>query len=217
MVLRSDEAANQAESQRDQNLRKNVKKGVALAATGGTGAGLASKLMPFLSEYIPEDLSLKGISKLAPKVGEFLKSGTAKGLTLGSGLEFLKEQFSKTSSKAPAEKSIIEQYSPELHQFLKGHIQSGRAPLEAAALAQLEGKGTKGFKAIIAKLVKEHKAPFDSIVESIFGSGQTAQPQQQQVQQQAPDQQMQGQEGIDPQLAQILQQGNQILQGFRGR
>lgn len=52
------------------------------------------KLIPFLDEYIPEDLALKGISKVSPKIGSFLKKGLSKGLPLAGGLQFLRSQFS---------------------------------------------------------------------------------------------------------------------------
>jgi len=52
------------------------------------------KLIPFLDEYIPEDLALKGIAKVSPKIGSFLKKGLSKGLPLAGGLQFLRSQFS---------------------------------------------------------------------------------------------------------------------------
>lgn len=55
---------------------------------------LLQKIVPFLNESIPEDLALKGIGKVSPKIHSFLNNGISKGLTLASGLAFLRSQLS---------------------------------------------------------------------------------------------------------------------------
>jgi len=57
------------------------------------------KILPFLDDYIPDDLALKGISKVSPKIGSFLKRGLTKGLPLAGGLQFLRSQFSGSSDQ----------------------------------------------------------------------------------------------------------------------
>ena len=67
MVLRSDEVANQAEVERDQRFRGNVAKGITSAgslATAAVGGGLAARVLPFLNQYIPPGLAMKGINKV---------------------------------------------------------------------------------------------------------------------------------------------------------
>jgi len=132
---------------------------------GLIGAAAASRIVPFLSEHIPLDLAVKGISKISPKLGSFLQSGMDKGLDAKSGLSFIKDNFNKTKS-APDQRSIIQQYSPELNEFLQKEIQNGRSPLEAGALAEFSGK----YKKAINKMVEDHKTPFSSILESVFGA-----------------------------------------------
>ncbi len=72
MALRPDEAANLSKVERDQEMRSNIKSGVkgiaSIASLAGGAAlgssGLGSKIMPFLSSYIPIDLAMKGINKV---------------------------------------------------------------------------------------------------------------------------------------------------------
>jgi hypothetical protein len=208
---------------------------------------LLNKILPFLNEYIPEELALKGINKVSPKIGSFLQKGLASGLPIAGGLAFLKDQLQGTkqqkidrtlrpdeqagltrqaqskaetqklkgaaklgiglagglgaglagnalldqmqpqqgapevqqpqqSQQAPDQRNIISQYSDELDSFLNKLIQQGRNPLEAGALAQLHPK----FQKIISKMEQDHKAPFSSILSSIYGQGQQSQPQSQQ-------------------------------------
>jgi len=174
MVLRSDEQANQAEVERDQRFRGNVSKGIATAASLGTAAvasPLASKIMPFLNEYIPSGLAIKGINKISPKLGSFLKKGQEMGLDVEEGLNFIKDKLSGEGSKEePKEnRNIINQYSPELHQFLKEEISKGRGVLEAGA----DAERNKDFKNIISMIKKDHKSPWSAILKTVYGEGLT--------------------------------------------
>jgi len=175
MVLRSDEAANEAEIERDQRFRSNVGKGIGTAAAlgGATVSGaLASKVLPFLNKYIPQDLAIKGISKVSPRLGDFLKKGQSMGLNVEEGLNFIKDKLPEQTLEKPKEnRNIIQQYSPELHEFLDQEIKKGRNPLEAGAIAQND----KRFSKIINKLSKDHKTPWSNILQSVYGQGQQAQ------------------------------------------
>jgi len=206
MSLRPDELANLSEQERDRKLRGMYKGAAGTVAGLGTAAGLgaslgavgmSSKILPFLSEYIPIDLAIKGISKVSPKIGNILKKGQQLGLDVKEGLDFVKGRMEQQSQPQqepqqetepsqqpePDKRNIIEQYSPELHNFLEKEIAGGRSPLEAAALATLDSKDNK-FKKIIDKMVKDHKTSWSSIIQSVYGAGQQApsQPQQQQQQ-----------------------------------
>ena len=115
-----------------------------------------------------------------------------------------------------------------MHQFIEGEIQKGRSPLEAGALAQLKPE----FKKQIEKLSKDHKSPFSAILQTVYGQGGKAgavknynehQQQKQSTMQQEEQRfnqeygQQQGGQGLDPAVAQILQQGQAILQQFKGQ
>ena len=207
MVLRSDEAANQAQIERDKKYRGNIKKAAAtVATTAGTaaavGSGLASKVMPFFNQYIPTALAIKGINKVSPQLGSFLKKGQDMGLNVEEGMNFIKDKLSKGEKQRPAnqERNIIEQYSPELHQFIKERVGKGDTPIAAG----LAARTSKKFDDAITKLTKDHKSPWSSIVESVFGNGQTAQPTQQQNPQQSQNQPSGNWDQIEQTLQSVL-------------
>lgn len=213
--MRPDEEANRAEIERDQRFRSNVAKGVGTAATLAVG-GATARIMPFLSKFIPADLAMKGLSKVSPKMADFLKKGQAMGLNIEEGLDYIRGSITPKQPEPPKQnKNIIEQYSPELHEFIMGEIQKGRSPIEAGAIAGLGAKGMPDFRKIISKLTKDHKTPWSAILETVYGQqgGQKAQaqPQNPQQQQQNPAAQ-QGQPGPGNQaLMAILDKINQKL------
>lgn len=204
MVLRSDESANQAEVDRDQRFRRNVGKGIATASSFATAAAaspLASKIMPFINQYIPPGLAMQGISKVSPKLGSFLKKGQEMGLDVEEGLNFIKDKIGGGNTNAKEERNLVQQYSPELHQFIDQEIRGGRNAVQAGALAQND----KRFKNIITKITKDHKTPWSNILESIYGGSQPEQqPMQNQSQQsgnpQAKDQLLQAMQALSQQL-----------------
>lgn len=204
--MRPDEQANYSEIERDKQFRGNVNKGVSAVASAGAlalGSGITSKILPFLNEYVPQELAMKGLSKVSPKVADFLKRGQSMGLDIREGMDFVKDQLTPRENPSD-ERSVIEKYSPDLFNFLKEQIGKGRNPLEAAAIAQLNDK----FKSIIKKIENDNKTNWSSIIESVFGGGQSAQPEEQQ----SPQGQQQAQGGIDPNLQAIGQKLQQLLQ-----
>ena len=231
-VPRSDELAAQSQIESEHRFRNKLSGAGAGLATAAAGAsGVLGKIAPFLSQYIPADLAMKGINKISPRLGEFLKNGQKAGLDIESGINFIKEKFEGATAENPKEDgNVIKQYSPELHQFIEGEIQKGRSPDEAGALAQLKPE----FKKHIEKLSKDHKAPFSALLKTVYGEGKKAEStrqynarnQQKQTmmqqeeerfnQQYGQNQQQQGQ-GLDPSVAAILQQGQAILQQFKGQ
>jgi hypothetical protein len=216
--LRPDEEANEREIERNERFNSNVKRGVKTAgnlAISASGVGLSSKLLPFLSKYIPPDLAIKGINKVSPKIGGFLEKGAAMGLDVQEGLNFLKDKLEpkEQEGKEPAKenRNIIQQYSPGLFQYISDLIKEGNTPIEAGAKALkfLDDKHRK----VIKQMEKDHKTDWSSIVQSVFGNGQMAQEPNQGNAQQAGN----GAQGLDPGVAQILQQGQALLQRFKGR
>jgi hypothetical protein len=90
------------------------------------------------------------------------------GLSLTSGLDYLRQNSEPKEEKqenAEESRNIIEQYSPELNQFIQEQIGKGLDPLQAGAIAQND----KRFSSVIQKLMKDHKTPWSNIIESIFG------------------------------------------------
>lgn len=210
--LRPDEEAANYRVRKAENKRDIVKVGTSAL----TGAAIASRVMPWLSEYIPTDLAVKGISKVMPKLGQFLDNGIKMGLDVKEGIEYIKSNIPGNQSSS---KNIIEQYSPELHQFISEHVKNGLPALQAADLALID-KEKKGFTEAIKKIVKENKVPWHTLVKDIYeelsgGQQQSSDqiPPQQQIQQQPSSQN----NGIDPGLAQLIQQGSALIQKFRGQ
>ena len=191
MTLRPDEMAAEADVQRDRQFRSNVGKaaktavGVAATAGAGVATGVSSKVLPWLSNYIPVDLAMKGLEKVSPKVAEFLKRGQKAGLDVREGMDYVKDMVSPKSEEQSEQKAeqtkedrnIIEQYSPELHQFIEQQVASGRDPIQAGALAQND----KRFANVIKKLSQDHKTPWSSIIESVYGAGERPGAMQQQL------------------------------------
>ena len=187
------------------NLVKNAGLTIAGAGAAKFGASALGSLIPkvgaLISKYIPDDLSRKGLEKVDPRFKKFIQGAMNEGFDYDEIRNFIGEQVEKTEQKRAIQaQNIIQQYSPELHQFIDQEIKKGRKPIEAGALAQNDKK----FTNIIKKLTKDHKTPWSSILESVYGGGQTAQPEQQQQQMQ-PSQNGAGDEQIAAALQKILQ------------
>lgn len=180
-----------------------------LAITGGTalalkgGSVIASRILSLLDKRVPRELAIKGLERINPTLGKFIKTSVNQGRDVEDVMDFISEKANQPSKQ---QKNIIEQESQELHQFILDQIRNGRNPIEAAAIAQND----KRFSSAIKKLMKTHKTPWSSIIESIFGSGEQALPQQsgnsgqlQQPQQsnpQAKDQLLQAMQNLSQQL-----------------
>lgn len=180
-------------------------KALGTAATAIGGSAILNKIAPFLSEYLPQDLAIKGLSKIDPRLGKFANKALSSGYEFSDVKNFLGEKIKEGQPKEPPkeERNIIEQYSPELHQFIDQEVKNGRELLQAGALAQND----KRFAKIIDKLSKDHKTPWSNILQSVYGAGQQAQTQQTQQTQASQQQSGQGQQA----LASILEKINQRL------
>jgi hypothetical protein len=168
--MRPDEQAAYSEIERAQGRDRMLKRGLNTVGTfgvGGLGAGLSSKIMPFLNQYITPDLAMKGINKVSPKLGEFIKKGLSKGLNLKDGLEFIKQNI-QSAEQPKQKKNVIQQYSPELHEFITDQIAKGNTALQAAGMAKLVSNKSKFGKAI-KQLEKDHKIDLHTLINDIYG------------------------------------------------
>lgn len=142
--------------------------GVASAAAGGLAL---SRVMPLLSKYVPEDLAIKGLSKINPGFGKFIN----KALQAGESFDEIKSFITEKAEEGEGEKSskdernIIEKYSPELNSFMDQEVKKGRSPIEVGAIAQHD----KRFQDVISKMSKDNKTNWSSIIESVFGNNST--------------------------------------------
>lgn len=158
---------------------KALRKGIGVGASIVGGTSLVNRLVPLLNDFIPESLAKKGIAKLSPQLGKFVESATNLGHDFYDVRDFLRSKAAeetekkeeKKSQKVADQRNVIQQYSPELHEYLSGEIQKGRSPLEAGALASMQDN----FKSVIKKMSEDHRTPFSSILQSIYGSTESPQ------------------------------------------
>lgn len=160
------------------------------AASVLAGGGLASRVLPFLNRYIPENLFKKGLEKADPRLGKFVDTALSGGKSIDEVKDFIKQKIESSEPEekkttAKSKRNIVEQYDPELHTYIDAKIKKGGNPLVVAAQAMTHGR----FAKVIKKIIKDHKAQWSDIVASIYGTGETApmqaQPAQQQMQAQA--------------------------------
>lgn len=219
--MRADEEANIDEIERDSRFRNTLKKGVGTAATIATAipvVGAAAKVIPWLSKYIPKDLAMKALNKVSPGVANFLKRGESMGLNVEEGMQYVKDQISPTKKE---ESNIIEQYSPELFSFMDQEIKKG------TSLAKASSEASKKYKDIINRIEKDHKTSWIDILEKVFGKETSRQMGlkkfnekkglAQEETERFENQYGKQSQGLDPEVAQILQQGNAIINKFRGQ
>lgn len=178
----------------------NTLKNTASAAVAGApilASGAIGRIIPLLSNLVPDNLSIKGLGKVDPRLGKVADKALENGYEASDVKEFIGNKIEQSQQPAQKNRNIIEQESTELHQFIDQEIKGGRKPIEAGAIAQND----KRFSSIIQKLMKAHKIPWSQIIESVYGAEETAQPANQQQSQQPG----QGQQA----LMSILQKINQ--------
>lgn len=167
----------------EEYTRQSGLPGQAIKKIAGTAIGIAgggavlNRVLPFLNKNIPTELARKGLERIDPRFGKFINGAVNNGQTVEGAMDFIKNKIApeEEQKSAKQDRNIIEQYSPELFQFLNEHIKKGNTPLQAAGLARLASNSNK-FEKIIKKIEEDHKTPWSSIIESVFGTGQTAQP-----------------------------------------
>ncbi len=183
----------------------NVLSGLAKAGTtaaGVVGGGaILKRALPFLNQYISPDLAAKGLKKIDTRFGKFIDNALKNGNSEAEAIEYIKDKIQPKQEPAKENRSIIQQYSDQLDTFIKNHIQQGRQPLEAGALAQLDPK----FKKVISQIEKDHKTPFSAILESTYGSAQQPQQTGTQSQQQPAQSQQNTDQALMAALEKILQ------------
>jgi hypothetical protein len=194
-------------------------KNAGLTALGGGiasyGSKALNKLIPsigaMINQFVPDNMAIAGLKKIDSRFGKFIEGAMSEGYTFDEVRQFLGDKINDTvKNQAKQEKNIIEQYSPELFQFIQDQIGRGRSPIEAGAIAQSNNK----FLPAIKKMEKDNKANWSSILESVFG---TAQQPRQQMSPDMQSQQMQSQQQSPAMqtLVQLLQK-SQAMRGQGG-
>ncbi len=157
------------EIRRQSDIPANTLKTAGVLGASALGGGaIIGRVLPLLSRLIPADLAIKGLSKVDPRIGKFIDSSLKLGNTFDDIRDFIQNKAQEGSGNAKDNRNVIQQYSPELHEFLSGEIGKGRSALEAGSLAE----SNPSFKNIIKKLSEDHKAPFSSILQTVYGDTQ---------------------------------------------
>lgn len=139
-------------------------------ATASATSKLLNKVLPsigaLVSEYVPENISRLGLSKIDPRFKTFIDGALKEGYTYDDIKSSINEKIENTQNQTKdSAKNIIEKYSPDLFSFIKEKIDLGESPLNAGNMAQKE----KRFQNIIKKLTEDYRTPFSGIIEMIFG------------------------------------------------
>lgn len=149
-----------------------ILKNAGLTALGGGAASAGSKaissLLPtigaLINEYVPDKLSQTGLSKVDPRFNKFIQGALSEGYSYDDVRSFLGDKIKNSQTKE--NRNIIEQYDPELHTYITQKMKKGKTHIEAGQKALGHGR----FKRAIDKLTKDHKIPWTSILESVYGS-----------------------------------------------
>jgi len=223
--LRPDEMTSESEIKRSKGRDELIKGGLKTVA-GIASTAIGARILPFLNEHIPKDLAIKGISKISPDLGNFLKKGMEKGLDLKEGFQFVKDQIQpkkeeeqKQTEQPKENRNIIQQYDPELHEYITNRIRMGDSPVQAG----IKALGHERFKQAIIKIEKDHRTKISKILQSIYGgdiAGEASLPAQSQEQSQPQkqpqqEQQQQTQQGQPSQANQALMQALQAAKQAR--
>ncbi len=246
MNLRPDEKAALRHIETAKQGESFIKKGIGLALPAAAGIAGASRIMPFLNSIIPQSIALKGLKKVAPKIGQFIDKTMENGFSADNVLGFLRDQFSSKEEKISPKTEENPQNQPEnknqesaqdfennypmLAKALMETIQQGKNPQEAAKIL----KSSTALGSQVRDLEKQKGKKFEDYVIEMLGNAQKSmgqqgqqqaqpehmqQPAQQPQQQSQPAQQPQPQQaqgGVDPQLLQLVQGLRNSIKGMRG-
>lgn len=201
--LRPDEEASKKEIERSKNMNRNAAS-LATSVAGGAalfGSGIVKNILPLLSEYVPAELAMKGINKISPKLGEYLRKGQESGLDIKEGLNFLRDKIQGEPQKKEMVQAgnIIGQFSPELQEFVEEKLKQGMSTDQASAVARVDSK----FSPLLPRIEKQANMKFSEILRHMYGEQEAQQAQA------APMQQEQAQSGAD--WNQIMQMAQQFL------
>lgn len=173
--------------------KEAVPAAIGLGTTFAAGK-LASRVLPMLSQYVPQDLAIKGLNKIDPRFGKFIE----KAIGAGESFDEIKDFIGGKAQEGAAieNQNVIKKYDDKLHEFLKKNIEElGLTPAQAVGLIDIYPQHKKN----IEKLEKDYKVPFISLVEQVYGKGEKGK----QSQQQAPEQMQQ--QGTNPAREQLMQ------------
>lgn len=193
------QSASQEIRRRDQAPSNALKKGGALALQAGSayaGGATLSKVLPFLSSYIPQSLAIKGLSKVDPRFGKFITQAMDQGSSFDEVKEFIKDKAQGNpqvkEQQEEGDEDIILKFSPKLSKLVTKLVEAGHPIEEVEQIARSPGQRSAKD---VEHMEKSLGMTFYDILRSVFGgvarNPPQGQQQQQPQQQMAPQQQMQ--------------------------
>lgn len=117
------------------------------------GASLLAKGLPLVNKLIPQDLSMKGLSKISPILGKFAKKALNEGFSFDDVRDFISENAEKKKSKGIFQQLIGDveiSTLPESQRKQLGFLQMAAEELEKKGV----GPNDEPFKKL-AKKVKD--------------------------------------------------------------
>jgi len=185
------------------------------------GTAIAGKIIPFLSRHIPGELMRKGLSKIEPRLGKFVEGALNNGYSIDDVRNFIGEKFSPKEEQTKKSQSPLQDFEknyPDLAQAYQNQINKGIDPQAAAAIL----KNSNQLSKRVNELEKAIGKNFVDYILEIYGNSQSqGQQQQAQPQSQSPMQQVQNpqqaqNQGVNPQLMQIMNGIRSAMQNLSG-
>ncbi|HEY3526807.1 MAG TPA: hypothetical protein VGK47_11455 [Nitrososphaeraceae archaeon] len=193
----------------------NVGSGAIGAATTLAGGGIASKVLqkalPFLSSFISPEEAMKGLSKLDPRLKDFIGTAMENGKPFEEVKDFISNKIDQAIPKQSDKRERLDKtYGNFFQGVVKKLIDQGLSPAQAAVRVK---SSTSSNKAFIKSMEEGYGMDLVDIIDSIFGSNSQALPEVP-AQQTAPESQAALQSQAPMQQQQAPGQGQQALMGI---
>lgn len=144
--------------------------GLGAAATYG-GAALAGRVLPFLNKFIPNDLAIKGLRKVDPRLGKFIDTALKNGGTFDEAKEFIRNKIEEDDVVQDAKNdNVIWKFSKKLAKFIDDAVGVGHTIDEVEGMARAPGNK---FKKDIENIEKSMGLPFKDIIRLIHGGSRS--------------------------------------------
>jgi len=150
------------------------------AAASYTGLPMAARVLPFLNKYIPAGLAVKGLSKVDPRLGNFVETALKNGGTIEEAKEFIKEKIDQDPAIQDVKKdNPIFKFSKKLGKLIDDAIGTGHTIDEVEGMARSPGNK---FKKDIDQIEKSFGMTFKDLLRSIYGGEKEKKPEKKQLQ-----------------------------------
>jgi hypothetical protein len=109
MTIQPYQAATEEMKRQSQFPVKLLKKAAGITGLALGGAPILARIAPLLSKFIPEDIAIKGLTKLDPRMGKFINSAMKLGHSFDEVKDFIGEKIQPKSAQQEEEFNPSEQ------------------------------------------------------------------------------------------------------------